>query len=72
MESNLAWDISDTFNGLMMIPNLIGLVAQIPLIIRLTKNYTDRRIKGKNVDAILSYDADIQKEDLRAVLKGAD
>jgi AGCS family alanine or glycine:cation symporter len=72
MESNLAWDISDTFNGLMMIPNLIGLVAQIPLIIRLTKNYTDRRIKGKNVDAILSYDADIQKEALRAVLKGAD
>ncbi|MCR5342042.1 MAG: alanine:cation symporter family protein [Butyrivibrio sp.] len=72
MESNLAWDISDTFNGLMMIPNLIGLVAQIPLIIRLTKNYTDRKIKGKNVDAILSYDADIQKEALRAVLKGAD
>ena len=28
MESNLAWDISDTFNGLMMIPNLIGVLVQ--------------------------------------------
>ena len=72
MESNLAWDISDTFNGLMMIPNLIGLVVQIPLIIKLTKNYTDRKIKGKEVEAILSYDADIQKDSLKAVLKGAD
>ncbi|WP_026527703.1 alanine/glycine:cation symporter family protein [Butyrivibrio sp. VCD2006] len=72
MESNLAWDISDTFNGLMMIPNLIGLVVQIPLIIELTRNYTDRRIKGKDIEAILSYDVDIQKDAQRAVLKGAD
>ena len=47
MESNLAWDISDTFNGLMMIPNLIGLLVLAPLIIKLTRNYTERRIKGK-------------------------
>ena len=72
MESNLAWDISDTFNGLMMIPNLIGLLAQIPLIIRLTRNYTDRRIKGKELTPMLSFDPDIQKEAERAVDKGAD
>jgi AGCS family alanine or glycine:cation symporter len=72
MESNLAWDISDTFNGLMMIPNLIGLVAQIPLIIKLTRNYRERRIQGKDVEAMLSYDPDIQMDALRAVKKGAD
>ncbi len=72
MESNLAWDISDTFNGLMMIPNLIGLISLTPLIIRLTRNYIDRRIKGKDLDPILSYDPDIQRDALKAVLKGAD
>ncbi len=72
MESNLAWDLSDTFNGLMMIPNLIGVLAQIPLIVKLTRNYVDRRIKGKIVEPMLSYDPDIQRDALRAVVKGAD
>ncbi len=72
MESNLAWDISDTFNGLMMIPNLIGLLAGVPLIIRLTRNYVDRRIKGKDVEPMLSYDADIQRDAQKAVAKGVD
>ena len=72
MGSNLAWDISDTFNGLMMIPNLVGILAQIPLIIRLTRNYIARRIKGKDVAPMLSYDKDIQREAEKAVKKGAD
>ncbi len=72
MESNLAWDISDTFNGLMMIPNLIGLLVQVPLIIKLTRNYIDRRVKGKDVEPILSYDPDIQREAAKAVMKGVD
>ncbi len=72
MESNLAWDISDTFNGLMMIPNLIGIVTQIPLIMKLTRNYTDRRIRGKDIEPMLSYDPDIQRDALKAVKKGAD
>ena len=72
MESNLAWDISDTFNGLMMIPNLIGIIAQIPLIIRLTRNYIDRRLKGKEIAPLLSYDPDIQRDAARAVAKGMD
>ena len=72
MESNLAWDISDTFNGLMMIPNLIGLVVQTPLIIKLTRNYIDRRIKGKEIDPMLSYDPDIQRDAAKAIAKGAD
>ena len=72
MESNLAWSISDTFNGLMMIPNLIGLIVHVPFLIRLTKNYTDRRIRGKDIAPMLSFDPDIQKDAQAAVLKGAD
>lgn len=62
MTSSLAWDISDTFNGLMMIPNLIGVVTLIPLVSRITKNYVARQIKGEHIDPILSYDPAIQAE----------
>ena len=62
MEGGLAWDLSDTFNGLMMIPNLIGVIALFPLVLKITKNYVDRKINAKNVAPILSYDAEIQKE----------
>lgn len=62
MTSSLAWDISDTFNGMMMIPNLIGVVFLFPLVAKITKNYVDRKIKNKNVEPILSYDEEIQKE----------
>ncbi len=55
MTSSLAWDISDTFNGLMMIPNLIGVVALFPLVMKITQNYIDRNLKGKAEAAILSY-----------------
>ncbi len=72
MESNLAWDISDTFNGLMMIPNLIGIIALTPLIIRLTRNYIDRRIKNEKIEPMLSFDPDIQKDAAKAVRAGKD
>ncbi|MCR4764214.1 MAG: sodium:alanine symporter family protein [Lachnospiraceae bacterium] len=72
MESNLAWDISDTFNGLMMIPNLIGLLVQTPLIIKLTRNYLDRKVKGRDVPPLLSYDPDIQRDAGAAIAKGMD
>ncbi|MCR4990141.1 MAG: sodium:alanine symporter family protein [Lachnospiraceae bacterium] len=71
MESNLAWDMSDTFNGLMMIPNLIGLLVMTPLIIKLTRNYVERRIRGKDIEPMVSYNSDIQKEAIRAIKKGA-
>ena len=62
MTSSLAWDISDTFNGLMMFPNLIAVVALSPLVMKITKNYVDRKIKKKDVAPLLSYDPEIQKE----------
>ncbi|MCR5684628.1 MAG: sodium:alanine symporter family protein [Lachnospiraceae bacterium] len=67
MTSSIAWDISDTFNGLMMIPNLIGVLAMSPLVMKLTRNYVQRRIKGEKVQPILSYDPDIQKENAKVI-----
>ena len=55
LTSSLAWDISDTFNGLMMVPNLIGVLVLCPLVVKITKNYIDRAIKKKDVAPMLSY-----------------
>ena len=62
MTSSLAWDISDTFNGLMMFPNLIGVVAMAPLVVKITKNYIDRKINKKDIKPILSYDEALQEQ----------
>jgi len=62
MTSSLAWDISDTFNGLMMIPNLIGVIVLSGQVRKITQNYVDRKIKKKDVAPLLSYDARIQKQ----------
>ena len=61
LTSSLAWDISDTFNGLMMLPNLIGVVVMLPMVIKITKNYVNRKIKGKEEEPVLSFDPEIQK-----------
>ena len=62
MTSSLAWDISDTFNGLMMIPNLIGVVALMPLVAKITKNYVNRSIKGTGDAPLLSYHPEIEND----------
>ena len=67
MTSSIAWDISDTFNGLMMLPNLIGVLALSPLVMKLTKNYVDRRIKGKDVKPMLSHFPEIEEEHIRKI-----
>ena len=38
-----AWDLADTFNGLMIIPNLIGLVLLSKEVIKLKKEYFNKR-----------------------------
>ena len=68
--SSLAWDISDTFNGMMMIPNLIGVLSLAPLVHRLTTNYINRKIKGKDEKPMLSYFPEIQEEQEKKVLAG--
>ncbi len=42
---HLVWDIADTLNGLMAIPNLIGLLASIPLLLRLQREFFNRPAK---------------------------
>ncbi len=42
MTAQLAWDISDTFNGLMMLPNLIGVLVLSPQVAKCTRNYANR------------------------------
>ncbi len=62
MTSSLAWDISDTFNGLMMMPNLVGVISLCPIVIKITRNYVNRKIKKTDEEPVLSFDADMQAE----------
>ena len=39
----LMWDISDTLNGMMAIPNLVGLLLLSGTVIRLTREYFDKK-----------------------------
>ena len=70
MSSSIAWDISDTFNGFMMIPNLIGVLVGIPVVCKITNNYIKRRIKGEKIAPIISYDPEIEKEQAAAIERG--
>lgn len=65
----LAWDIADTLNGLMAIPNLIAVIALSGTVVKITKNYTDRKIKRKSekIKPMLSAFEDIQQEQERKV-----
>ena len=72
MGENLAWDLSDTFNGLMMIPNLIGVLVLSPLVFKCTKNYADRHFRHMDIEPMLSVYPDIQTEHAEAVKKGSE
>ncbi len=63
MKMQLAWDLSDTFNGLMAMPNLIGVLTLSPVVMRITKNYVDRRMRHEDVKPMLSAFADVQAEE---------
>ena len=47
MELGLMWNIAETFNVLMVIPNLIAVFLLSGVVVRLVKEYFDR--EGKNV-----------------------
>ena len=44
----LMWDISDTLNGMMAIPNLIGLLGLSGVVIKITKSYFKTRKSLEN------------------------
>ncbi len=62
MGDNLAWDLADTFNGMMMIPNLIGVIALSGVVAKITKNYVDRTFRGSTEKPLYSAFPDVQAE----------
>ena len=72
MSANLAWDIADTLNGMMMIPNLIGVIVLSPVVYKITRNYVDRKLKGKDVEPMLSAIPEVQAEHAAQVQSGAE
>lgn len=65
MNLKLAWDLSDTFNGLMAMPNLIGVVSLAPVVYRITANYVKRKFKKQEIEPMLSAFPDIQAANLQ-------
>lgn len=43
------WSISDTLNGLMVVPNLIGLLGLSGVVFRTTRDYRRQETKWKKV-----------------------
>lgn len=44
---DLVWNLADTFNGLMAIPNLIGLIILSGVVVKETKDFLDKRKSGE-------------------------
>jgi AGCS family alanine or glycine:cation symporter len=40
---HLVWDVADTLNGLMAIPNLVSVLVSIPLLLRLQREFFGRK-----------------------------
>ncbi|MBQ5331438.1 MAG: alanine:cation symporter family protein [Oscillospiraceae bacterium] len=73
LTSSLAWDISDTFNGMMMIPNLIGVVFLSPLVMKITKSYIERRIRNnKDAEPVLSFFPELNAENAKRIKETGD
>ena len=64
LTSSLAWDISDTFNGLMMIPNLIGVLALSPIVVKITANYLKRVKGGEDIAPMLNFAPEIESAEI--------
>ena len=62
MGADLVIDLSDTFNGLMAIPNLIGVLALSGTVVKITNNYKKRYFNGEQIEPMLSAIPEIQKE----------
>lgn len=60
---DLVWGIADTLNGLMAIPNLIGVLSLSGTVVAITRNYKKRKFDGDDsIQPMLSIHPDIQAE----------
>jgi AGCS family alanine or glycine:cation symporter len=69
---SMAIDISDIFNALMAIPNLIGVICLSGIVAAVTKNYKNRVIKGVNEKPMLSAFPEIQEMQEKALAEEGD
>lgn len=51
---DFVWNLSDTLNGLMAIPNLIGLLLLAPMVFQVTREYFDKEDKKTTPEATAS------------------
>ena len=47
----------------MMIPNLIGVLALSPLVVKITKNYL-KRSNGENIEPMYNFDPETQASEV--------
>ena len=71
MELQVAWNISDMFNGLMAIPNLLGVLVLSGTVVAITKNYLARQ-SGGAIEPMLSAYGEIQAEQAAGLAEDAD
>ena len=69
-KSSLVWELDDMFNAAMALPNLISLICLSGLVVKITKNYFDRK-RGLNLEPMLSAYPERNAE-LAAELDGED
>lgn len=63
MKLKLAWDLSDMFNGMMALPNLVGVIVLSGTVVKITRNYIDRRLRVKTgIKPMLSAIEEIQEQ----------
>lgn len=67
IENELAWELSDTANALMAMPNLVAVVLLSGTVVKITKNYYQRQ-RGEKVEPMLSAYPDRNAE-FKAELK---
>ena len=72
MKPNLAWDIADTLNGLMAIPNLIGVLTLSGTVAAITANYIKRHFHNEQIKPMLSAYEDIQAMQEKALREDED
>ncbi len=61
VSSDLVWALDDMFNAMMALPNLIALILMSGLIVKISKNYFDRK-KGLDVEPMLSAYPELNAE----------
>ena len=74
MSLDLAWGIADTLNGLMALPNLIGVLALSGIVVKITVNYVKRKAckNPRIIEPMLSAYADIQHEQYKKLVEEDD